>query len=227
MVYNSNWEVYDVNGKLLDKQSGAACYAGTKQYWTNRKTCKADNIVIYSSKTEISYSNEEIEKYIELINKVEVFKIAYSYDDKNNRCNFTIDPKDYTCMGYFTGATMVVRYLWETCDHFTQIPKYFTLLHEEYPEEDMLYKLMWAHIYLSQDKNCRFFNSNHCLSCADSFPIKTEDLKKSEYTNGIFSSYKRKDYNKMSLATYYRELKELEEVKLNQKNKKNVLSLSN
>ncbi len=224
--YNHNWQVFDKDGIVLSTVNGTQCFQGLRYYFKNltKQGCK---VVITSKKDLIVYNIEEIEKYIELLNKIGIFKIEFEM--KDDICNFILYYGDYGNEMKFITATMAIRYLWENhkTDVFYKIPGYFIKLAEKYPNEDLLYLFLWSQCYISDpDMAIPNYNSNHSMICISTgsslftyddnkkiqtkyfYPFKLKDLKWDSYSiNTTFTNTTKREYNKQAEA-YKQELKD-------------------
>lgn len=198
----------DAKGRLGFTTKGYQCFSLIRNYNESGKTA-----LIYCKENLLSaYTDDEVKLYCELINKIPFIKFQYS--KKGDTHFFLLKYKDYAEGNHLVAILMIIRYLWEnhnssSGDVFYKVPGYFIKLVEKYPEEDLLYLLLWADLSITDFKGNNQWNINHSLRYSGiQYPFKYEDLKWHAYSvSGTFNKKEKQDYNK-TIEEYKQELKD-------------------
>ncbi len=185
MLYpsTSSFIVYDGNGTKVNSGTNISCYSTCNSYLHK----KDHTVKIIKEESKMPVSLDTVKEYIDLLNKIGIFKIKFNFDEANRIYEFILDPKDYDCRAYWTGVMMCIRYLWEDeyNDKFAKIPLYFIALHKKYPDKDLLYNLLLSHVYLYKESS--MYNCNHALVNCYSLPFELKDIQLcKDNTNSTF-----------------------------------------
>lgn len=190
----------------------SACFYKLKNYINDKE---ADYTIIYCKNEFLpAYTDEEVKLYCDLVNKIPFIKFQY-YRGKESHF-FKLYFKDYDTQEKLIAVCMIIRYLWENNgpngnDMYYKVPGYFIKLVEKYPEEDLLYLLLWANFAITDYRGDNSWNCNHSLINSGSsfqYPFKFKDLKWHNFSvNMTFTLKKGFDYNK-SVEEYKQELED-------------------
>jgi hypothetical protein len=207
---NHNYRVRFFKGVRTKDWKKSICFYSLKQYVNNEDV----NYALIYCKEEFlpAYTDDEVKLYCELVNKIPFIK--FEYRKLKDTHFFKLYFKDYDTQEKLAATCMIIRYLWENNGHngndmYYKVPGYFIKLVEKYPEEDLLYLLLWANFAITDNNGGNFWNSNHSLIDSDfKYPFKYEDLKWHQYSvTHTFCKAISFPYNK-SVEEYKQELKD-------------------
>ncbi len=159
------YKVFDNENKIKESKSETSCFSSITY---NSVFTKEDRIQIYISKTNTKYQDKEVERWIDLINKL---GFPCKLTIKNEKYLVDISGKDINDKLTLNSTLMLIRYLYES--FIDQMPEIVFYILDNHPRISEWDALQLAHINPQKG----YGNSNHTIR---SFGVQTI-ITKEEY----------------------------------------------